>query len=357
MLTKADDYPIHQRAEPIATAGTDRNFYDRYFFNGYADSGEAFFAGALGVYPHLGVMDASVCLLADGAQHSTFASRLIAGGERMDTSVGPLSVEVIEPLRRLRLTSDGNVSCDLTMTGRAPPIEEPRFTYRLGTRTVMDATRMTQAVTWEGWIAHQGVRHDVSAWRGTRDRSWGVRPIGAGDPQPSALGSDAFQFYWLWAPLNFDRHALFWHTNDDAAGEPWNRSGRLVDLDNGDVREVRLRAEIDFRPGTRHARSARLVGDGVQIDLTPEHHFYMTGIGYGHPTRGHGSFHGPLSIHDETLILAEAQEATPLHNHIQALVDARMTLDGNVHQGRGVLEQLIMGPHAPSGFTELFDLA
>ncbi|PZU14334.1 MAG: hypothetical protein DI591_12175, partial [Citromicrobium sp.] len=36
MLTKGDDYPVHQTAEPIAFAGTDRNFYDRYFFNGYA---------------------------------------------------------------------------------------------------------------------------------------------------------------------------------------------------------------------------------------------------------------------------------------------------------------------------------
>ena len=35
MLTKADDFPIHQTPEPIAYAGTDRNFYDRYFFNGY----------------------------------------------------------------------------------------------------------------------------------------------------------------------------------------------------------------------------------------------------------------------------------------------------------------------------------
>ncbi len=27
MLTKADDYPIHQLPEPIATSGTDRNFH------------------------------------------------------------------------------------------------------------------------------------------------------------------------------------------------------------------------------------------------------------------------------------------------------------------------------------------
>ncbi|MCZ6711093.1 MAG: hypothetical protein O7B25_12080, partial [Gammaproteobacteria bacterium] len=26
MLTKADDYPIHQTPEPIAYSGTDRNF-------------------------------------------------------------------------------------------------------------------------------------------------------------------------------------------------------------------------------------------------------------------------------------------------------------------------------------------
>ena len=39
MLTKADDYPVHQLPEPIATSGTDRNFYDRYFFNGYSPDG------------------------------------------------------------------------------------------------------------------------------------------------------------------------------------------------------------------------------------------------------------------------------------------------------------------------------
>ena len=36
VLTKGDDFPLHQTPEPVAYAGTDRNFYDRYFFNGYA---------------------------------------------------------------------------------------------------------------------------------------------------------------------------------------------------------------------------------------------------------------------------------------------------------------------------------
>ena len=37
MITRADDYPVHQTADPIAVAGGGaRNFYDRYFFNGYS---------------------------------------------------------------------------------------------------------------------------------------------------------------------------------------------------------------------------------------------------------------------------------------------------------------------------------
>ncbi len=102
MLTKADDYPVHQLPEPIATSGTDRNFYDRYFFNGYTLDGRVFFAAALGVYPHLNVMDAAFSVIVDGVQHNLRASRLL-NMERMDTTVGPISIEVIEPLRQLRI--------------------------------------------------------------------------------------------------------------------------------------------------------------------------------------------------------------------------------------------------------------
>ena len=74
MLTKADDYPVHQLPEPIATAGTDRNFYDRYFFNGYAPDGSTFFACALGVYPHLNIMDAAFSVIDGGVQRNLRAS-------------------------------------------------------------------------------------------------------------------------------------------------------------------------------------------------------------------------------------------------------------------------------------------
>ena len=97
MLTKADDFPIHQTPEPIAYAGTDRNFYDRYFFNGYTRDGAHFFAAAMGIYPQLNVIDAAFSVIVDGVQHNLHASRVLHM-ERLDTSVGPIGIEVVEPL-------------------------------------------------------------------------------------------------------------------------------------------------------------------------------------------------------------------------------------------------------------------
>src|SRR5215510_4916276 len=103
MLTGFDDYPVHQTAEPVAQPSTgDRNFYDRYFFNGYSRSGDLFFAAALGLYPNRRVMDAALSVVRNGRQHNLRASRL-APAERAETRVGPIAVEVIEPLRTLRV--------------------------------------------------------------------------------------------------------------------------------------------------------------------------------------------------------------------------------------------------------------
>ena len=63
MLTKFDDYPIHQTPEPLAiVATTDRHAYDRYWFNGYQDDGEFYFGIGAAVFPNLGIVDLTVAL-------------------------------------------------------------------------------------------------------------------------------------------------------------------------------------------------------------------------------------------------------------------------------------------------------
>ncbi len=203
VLTRGDDYPLHQTPEPVAYAGTDRNFYDRYFFNGYAPDGSGFFAVALGIYPHLNIADAHFSTIRDGVQYNLHASKEL-GMERLDLQVGPIRVEIIEPLQKLRIVVDGEgLKADLTFTGRAFPIEEPRFIHRIGPRTFMDYTRLTQNGHYTGWIEVDGVREDCApGTAGTRDRSWGVRPVGSRDEQPHSTGVVP-GFFWQWTPINF----------------------------------------------------------------------------------------------------------------------------------------------------------
>ena len=202
MITQGDDYPIHQTPEPVQQVFTsDRNFYDRFFFNGYFREGEPYFAAAMGIYPNVGIIDCAFSVIAGGVQHSVRASRVL-GAERMDTRVGPISIEIVKPMRSMRLRVDHEaVKADLMFEARADAIEEPRFSRRAGPRLIMDLTRFTQHGGYSGTLTVAGKTYDAKpsrAW-GSRDRSWGVRGIGPQDPAGVPASTPAMgQFYWLW---------------------------------------------------------------------------------------------------------------------------------------------------------------
>ncbi len=61
MLGPLDEYPVHQTPHPIAWPGSsDRNFYDRSYFNAHDRTGDIFLITGIGYYPNLGVKDAFV---------------------------------------------------------------------------------------------------------------------------------------------------------------------------------------------------------------------------------------------------------------------------------------------------------
>jgi len=51
--------------------------------------------------------------------------------------------------------------------------------------------------------------------------------------------------------------------------------------------------------------------------------------------------------------LSDIDHSLPLHLHVQAVCEATL----GTRRGIGVLGQLILGPHQPTGFKELLDLA
>ncbi len=359
VLSRGDEFPLHQTPEPVAYSGTDRNFYDRYFFNGYAPDGSGFFALAFGVYPHLDVADAHFSFVQDGKQHCIHASREL-GMERMALEVGPIRIEIIEPLETLRVSvaeTDG-LAAEFTFEARAFPIEEPRFTHRIGPRTFMDYTRMTQNGSYSGWIECDGKRHEMAKGTlGTRDRSWGVRPVGARDTQPMP-GIAAPTFFWQWTPINLSGGSLFFHLNAHPDGSAWNSRAAWVPTGGSvdDIREGKGTLETQLIAGTRWPGSGVLrlevPGAPSEISLTAVSRFQMRGIGYTSPDWGHGLNHGSLSVAREDIDLTSLDPLQPENLHVQAICQADAD---SGEQGIGIFEQLILGPYGPFDLTEYLD--
>lgn len=364
VLTSYDDFPIHQASVPIANSATgDANQYDRYFFNGYSRDGQVYFGAAMGLYPNRHVADAAFCVVVDGVQHSVFRSQRAPADRRDATDLGPIKVEVIEPLHILRLTVDApeqGLHAELTFTGRSEAIEEAHFFQRAGNRTLFDYTRLTQFGSWTGWLEVGGARHEVDAdlfW-GSRDRSWGVRPIG--EPAPSGAPVMAPQFFWLWAPVNFPSCSTHFDVNEYGDGRRWHETGTIAPVGGAPQMMRTVEWRVEWRPGTRFADSFEydLVdwnGDVHTVRLAPRYEFHMRGIGYGHPEFGHGYWKGEAVTGGEQLQLPVDTPLAREHVHVQALCDATLTMaDGSIEHGIGILEQLALGPHS-SGLTGILD--
>lgn len=369
MLTSFDDYPIHSGSQPVnETGSSDPNHYDRYFFNGYRTDASLYFAVAMGLYPNRHVADASFSVVIGGKEQISIHASCRAHPDRANTNlVGPIQVHVLEPMKRHQILVDSDehaIKADLIFIARSGPIQEPHFLVKSGQRTVFDYTRMTQFGHWSGWIEVDGVRHKVDAIStyGSRDRSWGVRPVGPSADMGAPVGER--QFYWLWAPINFENFATHFDVNEYGSGERWHETGFVVpDGDQSASEMNHVNYSTKWRSGTRWAEefAIGLSDDSSRkcsIVLEPLYEFHMLGIGYGHPEWGHGQWKGELAVGSERWNLPVVEPCDPRNIHIQALCRASLTDEtGAEFQGIGILEQLVIGPHEPTGLTGIIDPA
>ena len=114
-----DEYPVHQTPLPMDRVATsDRNFYDRCYFNAHDRTGRDLLVTGLGVDPNLGVIDAYATARRGDRQWTVRFSGTLA--ERsLEQQVGGYRIEVVEPLQRLHLSCaapDGGIDFDLHWT-------------------------------------------------------------------------------------------------------------------------------------------------------------------------------------------------------------------------------------------------
>jgi hypothetical protein len=365
MIGPMDEYPIHQAPLPAAWAATsDRNFYDRCYLHANDRTGDIAVISGLGYYPNLGTKDAFVLVRRGDVQTAVHLGDAI-DQNRLDQRVGGYRIEVLEPLRKLRvvLEETEGIGLDLTWEGSFDPLYEQPHLLRHGARVTLDAQRFAQLGSWEGTIAVDGEEIAVTPdrWVGTRDRSWGIRPVGEAEP-PGRPADPPFEgMWWVYLPVRFEEFALVLILQEEPDGRRtlndcnriW-KDGRIEQLGWPEV-------TVHYASGTRIPTGATLdcaTRGGRPLRIEVESRLAVPlhlGAGYGGDADwSHGVWKGPDFTERVTYDLKDEAVAGKV---MFGMVDhvARVTCEGA--EGFGLFEHGALGRHDPSGFADWFTLA
>lgn len=381
MAIPLDEFPIHQTPLSMQfVSSSDRNFYDRCYLNAHDRTGNVFLVTGLGVYPNLGVIDAYACVRVGDTQHAVHFSDAL-GDDRMSQQVGPYRVEIVDPLNELRVVCDADdlgIGFDLRWTGAFPVVQEQPHLWRTGNKAILDATRFAQVGNWAGELRVAGNTYDVTPdiWCGTRDRSWGIRPVGEPEPPGRAAAETAadWGFWWSYLPLQFDDFAIVVIAQEDGQGNRTaNDAVRVWPADSERARAgkgVELlgwpRFRYRYRPGTRDAVGVTIdcqASDGSPLVIEVESKGYVvlaSGCGYGSdPSWGHGQWKGRgWSQGIQVDMTAPDVVAMMPFGVIDHIGHAVLTdVDGTSREGWGLFEHATMGAHVPSGFDDFGSVA
>lgn len=375
-LSPMDDYPIHQVAEVIRHAETsDRNFYDRYYFNCHGPEADSpWLVVGLGVYPNLGVTDVfAVVRYRD--EHIVVRASKALGDDRTDMRVGPFTIEILHGLRQLRIALDaghGDLSFDLTFTATSPAVLEPRHFQRQIERVVFDTMRFVQTGDWSGRLVVDGEQFDVDAtgWRGNRDRSWGVRPVGEAEPPGRRADANVSgTFFWIYSVMRFDDFSIVVVVQETETGERVMHDARRVWDDPDRIPEWlgHVTHDISFISGTREVAGATLrftrpTGQSITVTCQPELANYLAfGTGYGlEADWRHGMWQGELKVEGLHLKVPDLDPTMKMFcvtDHRARFVLCTDDEPENSSTGDGLFEFAAIGPHEQYGFTEYTDPA
>lgn len=366
-ISPMDEYLAHQTSDTFDYVHTsDRNFYDRYYFNMHNSSDDFFMVAGMGQYPNLGVTDAFVAISHGSNQYVVRASRAL-GHDRLDTQVGPFSIEVIEGLKSLRIRCDENewgLSFDVRFDGSIPALEEPKTFTRNRSRVMMDVSRYAQVGNYSGTVEVAGQRYEVTPdrWKGARDRSWGVRPVG--EREAPGIGIEDLKqgkhgFYHNWIPLQLDRGMFKVMYDADYAGNVTVEEAVFVPAFGveGEIQKFGTpEIEIEYLSGTREMKSARTIlrsegGEDISIASLPQRTVYLAaGTGYL-PSEdwGHGFYKGQSVVEGLTFDMSTQQKRSQYAVLNETLCRFELST-GEISYG--MHENMCIGIYRPHGFDE-----
>ncbi len=299
MLTKWDDYFVHQMGETLSVVeNDDPRWFDRAYFGIYDREGRFFLVTGIGTYPNAGdagVMDGYACVVHNGLQHNLRLSRQVRA-DRAHTHIGALGFHVREPMETWSLELEPNdfgISFSLEYEARVAPFLVKKIVFPKPEGQPTTFSHYIQPGRYRGTVEIGGTRFHSEGddyFLGCRDRSWGLR------------AARERQGLHLWIQVHFSNFCLsLFH--DEARDGTITYSDGAVLYDSGEVVSItEVRHRMEFAEGTvEHTGGEVLLQDarGHTFHLQARRlspGIYMAGGGYG---GWHGIDRGELHIEGE----------------------------------------------------------
>lgn len=245
MVSRFDEYLVHQTEQPLARVASDHpEWQDRFYFNVHDRNGELALMTGLGAYPNRKMMQAYIFAVHDGQHYSKLQVRSLEN-DREVMQVGTLSYSVVEPLKswHLEIADEASgIQGSLVFRERCPLYRFSPIEWLNGEHLVVKQMHYTQAGTYEGSLTI-GER-TFTDLVGMRDRSWGVRDM-------------ARVPFWVWISAQFAEFCIsawLWETPE---GEVIHADGAIIH-ETGEIRPVtKIEHELELWPGTKRPKAGR----------------------------------------------------------------------------------------------------
>jgi hypothetical protein len=178
--------------------------------------------------------------------------------------------------------------------------------------------------------------------------------VGESEPPGIRVTDTEAGFFWIYAPVRFDDHAMITIIQERPSGERIMQDAHRIPMLGAEGEATWLgRPEHDVRfvPGTRTIQGATLSYYGprgektTEVEVEPLLAFpLLLGSGYGlEPDWKHGMYQGDLVVQGQIVAPDPAYTTWGLTEYA-----ARFTSEGKV--GYGMFEFAAMGPHRQYGF-------
>lgn len=282
LLTPYDEFPVHQAPHPFSyVPSTDYAWDDGYWFGAFNPEEKVFFGLYMRVNPNADMIGGCVLLNVAGHQLTVRFNR--CWRRNFNLEVGPIKIEFVEPLRKIRLSvaeHGSGLSCEILWEGTSPAfLEEHHIATNRGRRTT-DQTRYSQPGKTSGWLKwnDREWKLDPVTWSGSRDHSWGLyasrpplSPLPSYLPPKAADGPQRAMRFWTC--FRTEPFSGFFHLHETAEGVQCKMNdvfgtpfgGRIFKgWGEENIELVSGSHKCTFEPGTRILRQADFALTDVQ---------------------------------------------------------------------------------------------